>query len=69
MADLKPLKEEDLPPEVLDVCHMALRAYLQNHDIERMRKALHPLAVAPRTSTEQQQRKANVTSMRGSNDW
>lgn len=69
MAELKPLKDEDLPPEVLDVCHMALRAYLQNHDIERIRKALHPLAVAPKSSNEQHHRKANVTSMRGGNEW
>ena len=69
MADFKPLEPEKLPPPVLDICQMALRAYLQNHDVERIRKALHPLAVAPKSAGEEANSQSNVTPIRGNNDW
>ena len=50
MADLKKLAEMEMPSAVLEICQMALRAHLQNQDLEKIRKALYPLAVSHRTS-------------------
>jgi len=69
MGDLTQLKDTQLPAPVLDICQMALRAYLQNPDIERIKKALYPMAVAPKPSDERLNKQSNVTSMRGGNEW
>jgi hypothetical protein len=45
MADLTSLKTDELPVSVVEICHMALRAHLQHHDLEKIRKALYPMAV------------------------
>ena len=46
MADLSQLKTEALPVEVLEICQMALRAHLHHHDLEKIKRALYPMAVA-----------------------
>jgi hypothetical protein len=48
MADLTSLKADELPDSVVEICHMALRAHLQHHDLEKIKKALYPMAVAHR---------------------
>jgi hypothetical protein len=64
MADLTKLKAEDLPESVIEICHMALRAHLQHHDLEKIKKALYPMAVAPRTP-EDRQNGEKITPIRG----
>jgi hypothetical protein len=63
MADLKQLKDEEMPAEVLEICQMALRAHLQHHDLEKIRKALYPLAVAHRSTDDRSMGK--LSSFRG----
>jgi hypothetical protein len=45
MADLASLKTEEMPASVVEICHMALRAHLHHHDLEKIKKALYPMAV------------------------
>ena len=64
MADLTKLKTDDLPEEVVEVCHMALRAHLQHHDLEKIKRALYPMAVAHRPK-EENRTVENITHIRG----
>lgn len=64
MADLSLLKAEDLPPSVIEICHMALRAHLQHHDLEKIKRALYPMAVAHR-APEEPQSGEKITPIRG----
>jgi hypothetical protein len=63
MADLTSLKADELPASVVEICHMALRAHLQNHDLEKIKKALYPMAVAHRPHEDRSFGK--VASVRG----
>ena len=52
MADLTKLKTEDMPGSVIEICHMALRAHLQHHDLEKIKRSLYPMAVAHKPNGE-----------------
>ncbi len=64
MADLTKLKTDDLPGEVVEICHMALRAHLQHHDLEKIKRALYPMAVAHKANGENRSVE-NITPIRG----
>jgi hypothetical protein len=49
MSDLTKLKDAEMPPPVLEICHMALRAHLEHHTLESIRRALYPLSVTSRS--------------------
>lgn len=49
MSDLTKLKDTEMPPPVLEICHLALRAHLEHHTLESIRRALYPLAVTSRS--------------------
>lgn len=67
MGDLTRLKADDLPPSVLEICHMAVRAHLQEHDLEKIRKALYPMAVAHRPNDDRNAGK--LAAARGRDEW
>jgi transcriptional regulator with XRE-family HTH domain len=67
MADLTSLKADELPADVLEICHMALRAHLQHHDLEKIKKALYPMAVAHRVGDDRSVGK--ITPIRGRDEW
>lgn len=64
MGDLTKLKTDDLPDEVVEICHMALRAHLQRHDLEKIKKALYPMAVAHKANGENSTVE-KITTIRG----
>jgi transcriptional regulator with XRE-family HTH domain len=67
MADLTSLKADDMPPDVVEICHLALRAHLQHHDLEKIKKSLYPMAVAHRAGEDRSGGK--LTHMRGRDEW
>lgn len=69
MADLTKLTNIEMPTAVLEICQMALRAHLQHHDLEKIRKALYPLAVAARPTTDNPTTPAKVSPLRGRDEW
>lgn len=69
MADLTKLMEMEMPASVLEICQMALRAHLQNHDLEKIKKSLYPLAVSHRAHEDRNQGQSKVTPIRGRDEW
>ncbi len=52
MAELTTWKDQPLPACVTEICEMALRAHLQQHDLEKIKKELYPMSVSPRTKSD-----------------
>ena len=69
MADLTKLTDMELPGSVLEVCQMALRAHLQNHGLEKIKKALYPLAVSHRSTEDRTHGPVRFGPIRGRDEW